>query len=142
SAGRRGRRELAGAAESRGGGARGPPPRDLPHDTPALRASADEADRVASARALGPRHPLAVREGRPAEHRPGAIAWPASTDEVALLVRWARRRGVALAPFGAGSGVCAGILPREGLVVVDLKRMARIRRLEAGAPPGAGAARG
>ncbi len=37
-------------------------------------------------------------------------------------------------PFGAGSGVCAGVLPREDVVVVDMKRMARIRSLSAEAP--------
>ena len=40
-------------------------------------------------------------------------------------------RGVALVPFGAGSGVCAGVAPRDDVVVVDLKRMARMRALDA-----------
>ena len=50
------------------------------------------------------------------------------------LVRWAKARGVPLVPFGAGSGVCAGILPQQDIVVVDLKRLGRIRALDAGAP--------
>jgi alkyldihydroxyacetonephosphate synthase len=108
--------------------------RDLALALPGLRASDDEADRVAYARDLWPRHHLAVREGRPAEHKPGAVVWPASTDEVARLVRWARDRGTALVPFGAGSGVCGGVLPRHDVVVVDLKRMGRIRALDARAP--------
>ncbi|HEY8042328.1 MAG TPA: FAD-binding protein [Polyangiaceae bacterium] len=107
---------------------------DLSRALPALRTSADAADRVAYARDLWPRHHLAVREGRAAEYRPGAIAWPTSTEEVAHLVRWARRVGVALVPFGAGSGVCAGVLPRDDVLVVDLKRMGRVRALDAGAP--------
>jgi alkyldihydroxyacetonephosphate synthase len=41
---------------------------------------------------------------------------------------------VALVPFGAGSGVCGGIAPREDVVVVDLKRLDRIRALNAEAP--------
>ena len=101
---------------------------------PALRASEDEADRVAYARDLWPREHLAVRAGHPAEHRPGAIAWPTSTSEVANLVRWGCAEGVPLIPFGAGSGVCAGIRPHGGAVVVDLKRMARVRRLDPEAP--------
>lgn len=108
--------------------------RDLAHAFPAMRASVDEADRVAYARDLWPRHHMDVRMGRPAEHRPGVVVWPERTEDVAALVRWARERGVALVPFGAGSGVCGGVMPREDVVVVDLKRMARIRRLDAAAP--------
>jgi alkyldihydroxyacetonephosphate synthase len=101
---------------------------------PNLRASEDDADRVAYSRDLWPRHHLAVRSGRPADARPGAIVWPTTTEEVQRLVQWARGRGVALAPFGGGSGVCAGILPNEDMVVVDLKRMRRVREIDAGAP--------
>jgi alkyldihydroxyacetonephosphate synthase len=108
--------------------------RDLVESCPGLRVSEDEADRVFYARDLWPRHHLAVRAGRPAEHRPGAIAWPRSTDDVVRLVQWARGRGVALVPFGGGSGVCAGVLPRDGMVVVDLKRLARFRSLDMRAP--------
>ncbi|HEX8793129.1 MAG TPA: FAD-binding protein, partial [Polyangiaceae bacterium] len=75
-----------------------------------------------------------VRAGSPANHRPGVVAWPERTEDVAALVRWAKERGVALVPFGAGSGVCGGVMPREDVVVVDLKRMERIRKLDATAP--------
>ena len=101
---------------------------------PSLRVSFDEADRTTYARDLWPRHHLAVRSGRPVEDRPTAIAWPESTEQVADLVRWARAHGVPLVPFGAGSGVCAGVLPREGVLVVDMKRMAHVRRLDVEAP--------
>ena len=101
---------------------------------PNLRASNDPADRVAYARDLWPRHHLAVRAGNVAEHRPGAIVWPTTTDEVAAVVRWAAASGTPVVPFGAGSGVCAGILPQEDVVVLDLKRMARWRRLDTAAP--------
>jgi len=101
---------------------------------PSLRVSVDPADRVAYARDLWPRHHLDVRAGRVAAYRPGAIVWPASTRDVQDLVRWAARARTPLVPFGAGSGVCAGVLPREDVIVVDLKRMARWRRLDAGAP--------
>jgi alkyldihydroxyacetonephosphate synthase len=111
-----------------------PVARDLAQSFPKLRTSADEADRVAYARDLWPRHHMAVRAGHPAEHRPGAIVWPNSTEEVVSLVRWARSRGFALVPFGGGSGVCAGVLPEESVVVVDLKRLARVRSLNAHAP--------
>jgi alkyldihydroxyacetonephosphate synthase len=37
-------------------------------------------------------------------------------------------------PFGAGSGVCGGVLPGVDALVVDLKRMSRIRALDPAAP--------
>jgi alkyldihydroxyacetonephosphate synthase len=107
---------------------------DLARAFPKLRASVDPADQVAYARDLWPRHHMAVRAGRVAEHRPGAIVWPTSTKEVAALAKWAHDTGTPLVPFGAGSGVCGGILPREDVVVVDLKRMDRWRALDRNAP--------
>jgi alkyldihydroxyacetonephosphate synthase len=77
---------------------------------------------------------MEVRAGRVGAHRPGLIVWPESTAEVQEIVRWAARRRVAIVPFGAGSGVCGGILPADDVVVVDLKRMARWRALDVGAP--------
>jgi alkyldihydroxyacetonephosphate synthase len=107
---------------------------DLSRSFPSLRASSDAADRVAYARDLWPRHHLAVRAGNVAEHKPGAIVWPESTADVANLARWAHDSGTPLVPFGAGSGVCAGVLPREDVVVVDLKRMSAWRRFDRDAP--------
>jgi alkyldihydroxyacetonephosphate synthase len=49
-------------------------------------------------------------------------------------VKWAAATRTPLVPFGAGSGVCAGVLPSENVVIVDLKRMARWRALDASAP--------
>jgi alkyldihydroxyacetonephosphate synthase len=108
--------------------------RDLARALPDLQASDDAADRVMYARDLWPRHHLAVRAGNVAEHRPGAIVWPRSTQDVSALVKWAAASRTPLVPFGAGSGVCAGVLPREDVVVVDLKRMAEWRRLDTTAP--------
>jgi alkyldihydroxyacetonephosphate synthase len=108
--------------------------RGLRSALPDLRASVDEADRVAYGRDLWPRHHFAVRAGRAAGHKPEAIAWPASTEELASLVGWAAREGVPLVPFGAGSGVCGAVLPGADTLVVDLKRMGRIRAIDPSAP--------
>jgi alkyldihydroxyacetonephosphate synthase len=108
--------------------------RELRSALPTLRSSADEADRVAYARDLWPRHHLRVRAGRPADHKPEAIAWPASAEELSQLVRWARGARVPLVAFGAGSGVCGGVLPQPNALVVDLKRLARIRNIDRDAP--------
>ena len=63
-----------------------------------------------------------------------AVVRPGSTEEVAAVVRWCSNEGVPLAPYGAGSGVCGGILPSERTVVLDLKRMERWRKLDRDAP--------
>ncbi len=97
---------------------------------PEVRLSADAADRVAYARDLWPRHHLAVRAGNVAQHRPAGIVWPTSTEEVARIVRWAHDTETPVVPFGAGSGVCAGVLPHERIVVIDLKRLSRWRSLD------------
>jgi alkyldihydroxyacetonephosphate synthase len=106
----------------------------LPASLAHLRASHDAADRTFYARDLWPRHHLAVRSGHVAEHKPALVVWPTTTQEVAELVRWAGDTGTPLVPFGAGSGVCAGVLPSERTVVVDLKRMARWRAFDETGP--------
>ena len=95
-----------------------------------LATSRDPADMAAYSRDLFPRHHMAVRSGNVAAHAPFAVVWPESSEDVARLVRYAMDRRVPLVPFGAGSGVCAGVLPTEQTIVVDLKRMARIRELD------------
>lgn len=101
---------------------------------PSLRQSASPADRICYARDLWPRHHLAVMAGNIAEHAPGAVVWPETTEEVAEAVRFCAQAGIALVPFGAGSGVCGGILPNENTIILDLKRMQRIRGIERSEP--------
>lgn len=103
---------------------------EIARSLPGLRTSQSEADRVLYARDLWPRQHLAVRSGNVAPAKASAIVWPESTSEVAKLVALARRTGTPLVPFGAGSGVCGGILPNEETVIVDLKRMTRTRSLD------------
>lgn len=71
-----------------------------------------------------------MRAGNVAAHRPEAIVWPTSTEDVSTIVRWAFETETPIVPFGAGSGVCAGVLPSSDMIVVDLKRMARWRALD------------
>ncbi len=101
---------------------------------PSIPRSAAPVDRIAYARDLWPRHHLAVSEGRIAEHRPGVIVWPERAEEVAAVVRFCAGEGLPLVPFGAGSGVCGGVLPDPRAVILDMKRMARRRSLDREAP--------
>ncbi len=107
---------------------------ELSRTFPKMVASGVDADRIAYSRDLWPRHHFAVRSGIIAANRPAAIIWPESTEDVAALVRWARGRSIPIVPFGAGSGVCGGILPREDVLIVDMKRMTRWRDFDPSAP--------
>jgi len=57
------------------------------------------------------------------EARPACVVRPRDTTAVATLLRYANERGVAVVPFGAGSGVCGGVLPPAGAIVLDLRGM-------------------
>lgn len=101
---------------------------------PSLRVSAEPVDRAAYGRDLWPRHHLDVRAGVAPGQPPALVAWPRSTAEVASVVRLCREEGWPLVPFGAGSGVCAGVLPGARALVVDLKAMAAERAFRPEAP--------
>jgi alkyldihydroxyacetonephosphate synthase len=94
------------------------------------RASSASADRVAYSKDLWPRNVIAARAGRPAPTPPAVVVWPETTAEVAAVVRYAAARGVPVVPFGAGSGVCGGIAPTPASIVLDVKRMRAITRID------------
>jgi len=97
--------------------------RALQDVTGGVRCSTDAADRVAYARDLWPRKLLEIRGGQVASHQPLAIAWPKTSQQVADVVRFARDEGLPIVPYGAGSGVCGGILPDPTALVLDLKEL-------------------
>jgi glycolate oxidase subunit GlcD len=57
---------------------------------------------------------------------PLAVALPASTAEVAALVRVAAQHGLAVVSRGAGSGLAGGSTPSPGALILSLNRMERI----------------
>jgi len=87
-------------------------------------------DRVAYSRDLWPRGLIQFSAGKPAPSPPDVVVWPETTRDVVRLVEWAAGAQTALVPYGGGSGVCGGAMPRRGQVVVDLKRMDRILELD------------
>ena len=103
---------------------------DLTREMTRGRASSGSADRVAYARDLWPRQQIRTRGGEAAIAPPAVVAWPESSEEVAAVVRFAHERALPVVPFGAGSGVCGGILPSPDAIVLDLKRMRRLRHVD------------
>lgn len=92
--------------------------------------SESPADKLAYARDLWPRSMLRLKAGQPIEHPPTIVVWPGDVREVAKVVRFAASRNLPIIPYGAGSGVCGGTLPIRGGLVLDCKRLDRIRHLD------------
>src|SRR5579862_5531726 len=61
--------------------------------------------------------------------RPLCIVTPATAEEISETLQYATQNGLPVVPFGGGSGVCGGVLPAEGSLVIDLRRMHRIVEL-------------
>jgi alkyldihydroxyacetonephosphate synthase len=61
--------------------------------------------------------------------RPACVVTPESAGDVVKILRYASREGVPVVPFGAGSGVCGGVLPDARSIVVDMRRMNKILHL-------------
>lgn len=65
------------------------------------------------------------------EPLPDAVCWPKNTDQVARLVVLCGSSGFPIVPFGAGSGVCGGTIAVKGGLVIDLKLLHRLIRVDA-----------
>ena len=72
--------------------------------------------------------------GHDASHlsgRPRAVVAPADPDDVAALVRWARRTHTSLVPRGGGTSLDGESVPENGAVVVDLSGWSRVLEVDA-----------
>lgn len=61
---------------------------------------------------------------------PRAVVRPATTAEVAALVRWAAAEGVPLTPRGSGTGLSGAAIPHNDGIVVSLERMKAIVEID------------
>ena len=68
-------------------------------------------------------------QGRPAP-KPACVVQPESVDDVVAVVNSCRENGVALIPFGLGSGVCGGIVSHPDSVLLDMSTMNRSRYID------------
>ncbi|HVF42327.1 MAG TPA: FAD-binding protein, partial [Pyrinomonadaceae bacterium] len=64
-------------------------------------------------------------------HRPRAVVFPASTEEVSEVLKLLSRERVPLVPRGAGTGLSGGALAVGGSVCVELARMRRVLKVDA-----------
>ena len=63
---------------------------------------------------------------------PCAVVFPGSAEEVARVVRAAAAAGVPVIPWGGGTQMHRGAPPRDGAVVVGLRRLGRVLEHEPG----------
>lgn len=61
---------------------------------------------------------------------PDVIVWPREVEQVRKLVAMARQQKIPIVPYGAGSGVSGGTLALQGGMVIDLKKMRKILRID------------
>ncbi len=84
---------------------------------------------LAHGRDLWPRSTLGLALGEvPAI--PDLVAFPADEGDLRFILDWAVANGVAVVPWGAGSGVCGAAGGRAGSLALDLKRMNRIGKVD------------
>jgi len=61
---------------------------------------------------------------------PGVVVLPATTEEVAEVVKTARQANLPIVPRGSGTGLSGGALPVTGCVLVGLSRMKQILEVD------------
>lgn len=61
---------------------------------------------------------------------PGAVVFPATTEDVAEIVRIAVREKVSIVPRGAGTGLSGGSIARDGGIVIVFTRMNKILEID------------
>src|SRR5919112_3135652 len=64
--------------------------------------------------------------------RPDVVVFPASTEEVAAVIRLANERRVPVIPRGSGTNLSAGTVPHRGGIVLVLTRMNRLIEVDPG----------
>lgn len=61
---------------------------------------------------------------------PLCVVRPGNVDDVVATVNTCRKAGVALIPYGLGSGVCGGVVATAQSVLLDMGSMHRIREID------------
>jgi glycolate oxidase len=60
------------------------------------------------------------------EDSPSAVVWPATTDEVSKVMKYAFEKGMPVVPRGAGTGMTAGAVPSRGAIILSFEKMNRL----------------
>ncbi|MBU0505081.1 MAG: FAD-binding oxidoreductase [bacterium] len=64
------------------------------------------------------------------EQFPSIIVWPENTEQISKIIRICLKHKVPIITYGGGSGVCAGALPLNRSLMLDVKRLKNFIRLD------------
>jgi glycolate oxidase len=70
------------------------------------------------------------QDGSILQAMPEIVVLPRDIEQVAAVVRAARKAGVPIVPRGSGTGLAGGAVPAEGGVVLSLARLNRILKID------------
>ncbi|HEY4716201.1 MAG TPA: FAD-binding oxidoreductase [bacterium] len=91
--------------------------------------SVREDDLVSYSRDIWAKTTIEMQNGK-MKHLPDAVVWPAVTEDVVKIIKFANENAIPVLPFGGGSGVCGGILACNGGIIIDMKRMDRLLKID------------
>jgi len=57
---------------------------------------------------------------------PDIVVWPETTEQISEIVKLANEIKVPVITLGGGAGVCGGISPTRGGIIIDMKKMNKI----------------
>lgn len=64
--------------------------------------------------------------GMLAHRQAEVVVFPGTAEEISRIMKLANRRRIPVTPRGAGTGVCGGVVPVYGGIVVSMERLNRI----------------
>src|SRR4030043_189253 len=64
------------------------------------------------------------------EASPSAVVWPANTEEVVKVIKYAYENNISVVPRGAGTGMTAGAVPSNGAVILSFEKIHRILEID------------
>ncbi len=91
--------------------------------------SSKEVDRLATCRDFWPMASIWFMEGR-YPSVPDVVVWPRNTKEVSAVLTLANEKGIPVTPYGEGSGTLGGSIALRGGIVLDMKKMNRVKKLD------------
>jgi D-lactate dehydrogenase (cytochrome) len=59
-------------------------------------------------------------------HRPAAVSWPLSAEEIAQILHYAHEHHIPVTPYAAGTSLEGNPIPVRGGIVLDMRRMDRV----------------
>lgn len=91
--------------------------------------SVKDTDRLSYSRDANFRSAIAAHYSH-FENFPSLIVWPQNVEQLSLVIKAAVKYRVPVTPYGGGSGVCGGAVSYQGGIIVDMKLLNKILRLD------------